>query len=75
MATNTDTDTDWFFDWPSGYVRYRNGKREVWQDSFSKPSQPTLTEAEREAVERAIGGYHSLHDDDAATLRGLLERH
>ena len=42
-----------------------------------------LTEEEREAVERAIrtleawqrtGGYHSAVDDDAATLRGLLER-
>lgn len=46
--------------------------------------QPALTDAEREAIERAIktlddwqriGGYHELHDDDAATLRGLLERH
>ncbi len=43
----------------------------------------TLTDAEREAVERAVetldgwqktGGYHSAIEDDAATLRGLLER-
>ena len=42
-----------------------------------------LTAAEREAVERAVetldgwqktGGYHSAIEDDAATLRGLLER-
>jgi hypothetical protein len=37
--------------------------------------QPTLTDAEREAVERSerwarLEGY----DSDAATLRGLLER-
>ena len=43
----------------------------------------TLTDAEREAIERAIetldgwqktGGYHSAIEDDAATLRGLLDR-
>ena len=43
----------------------------------------TLTAAEREAIERAIetldgwqktGGYHSAIEDDAATLRGLLDR-
>lgn len=42
-----------------------------------------LTTAEREAVERAVetldgwqktGGYHSAIEDDAATIRGLLER-
>ena len=42
-----------------------------------------LTDAEREAVKRAIetldgfqkrGGWHSAIDDDAATLRSLLER-
>ena len=45
--------------------------------------EPVLTDEEREAVERAVetldgwqktGGYHSAIDDDAATLRGLLER-
>ena len=45
--------------------------------------QPALTDAEREAVEQATetldgwqktGGYHSAIEDDAATLRGLLER-
>ena len=43
----------------------------------------TLTDEEREAIERAIetldgwqqtGGYHSAIEDDAATLRKLLER-
>lgn len=43
----------------------------------------TLTDEERGAVNRAIatldgwqrtGGYHSAVDDDAATLRSLLER-
>lgn len=43
----------------------------------------TLTDAERAAVKRAIetldgfqkrGGWHSAIDDDAATLRSLLER-
>jgi hypothetical protein len=44
---------------------------------------PTLTDAEREALERAIetldgwqktGGYHSAIEDDADALRGLLSR-
>jgi hypothetical protein len=41
--------------------------------------QPTLTDAEREAVEAAANGYELDGDDDecastAATLRGLLAR-
>ena len=44
---------------------------------------PTLTDAEREAIERAADwlcrwqeahGYHSEQDGDLTTLRGLLER-
>jgi hypothetical protein len=34
-------------------------------------TQPTLTDAEREAIERAVLGDDSFH---AATLRSLLER-
>lgn len=77
MATNTDADTDWYFDWPSGYVRYKDGRREVWQDSFSKPARPTLTDEEREAVAWfANYGYSpdGVPGRMAATLRGLLER-
>lgn len=53
------------------------------EDLEAEIARLRLTDAEREAVGRAIitlddwqriGGYHELHDDDAATLRGLLER-
>lgn len=38
--------------------------------------EPALTDAEREAVERAVATADDYHDDSvAATLRGLLEKH
>ena len=61
----------------------RTGDTDSVVISLHRQPQPALTDAEREAMERAIktlddwqriGGYHELHDDDAATLRGLLER-
>ena len=51
--------------------------------SAGADSKPTLTDEEREAVERAADwldrwqqthGYHSSESGDLATLRGLLER-
>ena len=72
-----------------GYHSCSREKAEAWAREYGFPDvvplyrSPTLTDAEREAVERAVetldgwqktGGYHSAIDDDAATLRGLLER-
>jgi hypothetical protein len=37
-------------------------------------SQPTLTDAEREAVEAGLGEVEGVYPETAATLRGLLER-
>lgn len=66
-------DTDWFFDWPTGYVRYRNGRREVRQDqSRQVSSQQNLTAAEREAIAYYLGtgGPYAVYK----TLSGLLSR-
>ena len=63
---------------PSGFLSWKDGETR-WPNNESVPlylaPQPTLTDAEREAVERSerwarLEGY----DSDAATLRGLLER-
>ena len=80
-----EKDTDWFFDWPTGYVRYRNGRREALQDRGNSPPRLLLTDAEREAVrfcvtaslpetEKLGGVAGELCRMHAATLRGLLER-
>lgn len=67
-----EKDTDWFFDWPTGYVRYRNGRREALQDRDKSPSRPLLTDAERAALHWFA--HYGLPEARAATLRGLLER-
>lgn len=70
-----EKDTDWFFDWPTGYVRYRNGKREALQDRDKSPSRLRLTDEEREAIAGAIEAEHGRGAWQwAATLRTLLER-
>lgn len=76
-----------------GYHSCSRDKAEAWAREYGFPEvvplylqpQPTLTDAEREAVERAIDslvgvedtGPSSTRDDDAAAciLRSLLDRH
>ena len=66
-------DTDWFFDWPTGYVRYRNGRREVRQDQSRQVStQQNLTSAEREAIAYYLGTGGPYGVD--RTLVALLSR-
>ena len=44
-------------------------------DAAIRSDTPTLTDAEREAVDHAIAAADDYHDDEvAATLRGLLGR-
>ena len=50
-------DTDWFFDWPTGYVRYRNGRREALQDRGNSPPRLLLTDAEQERLQSGDPGY------------------
>ena len=69
-----EKDTDWFFDWPTGYVRYRNGRREALQDRDTPPSRLRLTDKEREAIEWAVSAARNVEHPAEDTLRGLLER-
>ena len=67
----------------SEFVPMSDERKEMLRQAASELARLRLTEAEREAVERAADwldrwqqthGYHSSESGDLATLRGLLER-
>ena len=67
---------------PSGFLWWRDGETR-WPKSQTVPlylaPQPTLTDAEREAVERAVAFCECTNaplptSDQIATLRSLLQR-
>jgi hypothetical protein len=70
-------DTDWFFDWPTGYVRYRNGRREVRQDQSRQVSsqqnltdKPTKTDVDR-LLERIDSSQRTLIFEQEAEIARL----